>query len=413
VSKRRIVVTGLGMVSPLGNTVAETWEGILQGKSGIGPIEHFDVSAFNTRFGGAVKNLDVTDYMAAKDARKMDLFIQYGLVAGIQAIQDSGLEVKESNAHRIGAAIGSGIGGIGSIENTYGILNKSGPRRISPFFVPGSIINMISGNLSIMYGFSGPNIAITTACTTGTHNIGIAARMIQYGDADAMVVGGAEMATTPVGLGGFSAARALSTRNEDPEGASRPWDKGRDGFVLSDGAGVLVLEEYEMAKARGAKIYAEFIGLGMSGDAYHMTSPPEDGKGAAASMRNAIADAQIDPSAINYINAHGTSTPAGDVAESLAVKSVMGSAWGDVAVSSTKSMIGHLLGAAGAVEAIFAVLALRDQVAPPTINLENPDEGCDLNYVPNQAQEMKIDVSLSNSFGFGGTNGSVLFKKAP
>jgi 3-oxoacyl-[acyl-carrier-protein] synthase II len=411
VSKRRVVVTGLGMVTPLGNNVADTWNGIVQGQSGIAPIEHFDVSAFTTRFGGSIKGLDVSEYLPPKDSRKMDLFIQYGLVAAIQAMQDSGLEINENNAPRIGAAIGSGIGGIASIEKNHEIVHKSGPRRISPFFVPGSIINMIAGNLSIMYGFSGPNIAVTTACTTGTHNIGLAARLIQCGDADAMVVGGAEMATTPVGLGGFAAARALSTRNDDPQAASRPWDKERDGFVLSDGAGVLVLEEYESAKARNANIYAELVGFGMSGDAYHMTSPPDNGSGAAASMRNTLMDAQIDPSAIQYINAHGTSTPAGDRAESLAVKSALGAAADNVAVSSTKSMIGHLLGAAGAVEAIFAILAIRDQVAPPTINLDNPDEGCDLNYVPNQAQEMKIETALSNSFGFGGTNGSVLFKK--
>jgi 3-oxoacyl-[acyl-carrier-protein] synthase II len=399
------------MVTPLGNTVADTWDGILKGQSGIAPIEHFDVSAFSTRFGGSIKNLEVGDYLPPKDSRKMDLFIQYGLVTGIQALQDAGLEINESNAHRIGSAIGSGIGGIASIEKNHEIVHKSGPRRISPFFVPGSIINMIAGNLSIMYGFSGPNIAVTTACTTGTHNIGLAARLIQCGDADAMIAGGAEMATTPVGLGGFAAARALSTRNDDPQAASRPWDKDRDGFVLSDGAGMLVLEEYEFARARGANIYAELVGFGMSGDAYHMTSPPEDGSGAAASMKNAINDAKVDPGSINYINAHGTSTPAGDRAESLAVKSVMGAAADQVAVSSTKSMIGHLLGAAGAVEAIFSILAIRDQVAPPTINLDNPDEDCDLNYVPHHAQEMKIDMALSNSFGFGGTNGSVLFKK--
>ncbi|HTF86083.1 MAG TPA: beta-ketoacyl-ACP synthase II [Cellvibrio sp.] len=410
-SRRRVVVTGLGMVSSLGNTVADTWHGIVNGKSGVETISTFDVSAFTTQFSASVKNLVIDDYFSGKDARKMDPFIQYGMVAGIQAIRDAGLEVSEANAGRIGVSIGSGIGGIGTIEEGTLVVEHKGPRRMSPFFVPSAIINMISGNLSIMYGMRGPNIALTTACTTGTHSIGFAARMIQYGDADVMVAGGAEMATTPVGLGGFAAARALSTRNDNPQAASRPWDKDRDGFVLGDGAGVLVLEEYEHAKARGARIYAELIGFGMSGDAYHMTSPPEDGSGAAASMVNAIKDAGIPASAIHYINAHGTSTPAGDKAECQAVKSVMGSAADQVAVSSTKSMIGHLLGAAGAVEAIFSVLAIRDQVAPPTINLDNPDEGCDINLVPHTAQERKIDTVLSNSFGFGGTNGSLVFRK--
>ena len=411
-SRRRVVVTGLGMISSLGNTVADTWHGIVNGKSGVTSITHFDASAFTTQFSASVKNLVVDDYFPGKEARKMDPFIQYGMVAGIQAIRDSGLEVTEANAGRIGVSIGSGIGGIGTIEEGSSTLEHKGPRRISPFFVPSAIINMISGNLSIMFGLRGPNVAITTACTTGTHSIGFAARMIQYGDADVMVAGGAEMATTPLGLGGFAAARALSTRNDNPQAASRPWDKDRDGFVLGDGAGVLVLEEYEHAKQRGAKIYAELIGFGMSGDAYHMTSPPEDGSGAAASMRNAILDAGISPELINYINAHGTSTPAGDKAECQAVKSVLGAAAGQVAVSSTKSMIGHLLGAAGAVEAIFSVLAIRDQVAPPTINLDNPEESCaDLNLVPHTAQERKIDAVLSNSFGFGGTNGSLVFRK--
>ncbi|GAB3107481.1 beta-ketoacyl-ACP synthase II [Pseudomaricurvus hydrocarbonicus] len=401
------------MVTPLGNDVASTWKGILEGRSGATPIQAFDVSAFTTRFSAPVKDFTVEPYLPVKDARKMDPFIQYGMVAGIQAFEDSGLEITEENACRIGAAIGAGIGGIGSIEDGTHIIDTKGPRRISPFFVPGAIINMISGNLSIKYGLKGPNISVVTACTTGTHNIGLAARMIQYGEADAMVAGGAEMACTPVGLGGFAAARALSTRNEDPQAASRPWDKDRDGFVLGDGAGVVVLEEYEMAKARGAKIYAELIGFGMSGDAYHMTSPPENGEGAAQSMQNAINDAKIDVADINYINAHGTSTPAGDVAECKAVKTVMGSSAGEVAVSSTKSMIGHLLGAAGSVEAIFSILSIRDQVAPPTINLDNPDEGCDLNFVPHIAQERKIEAALSNSFGFGGTNGSLLFRKLP
>lgn len=410
-SRRRVVVTGLGMISPLGNTVADTWHGIVNSKSGVATITQFDVSQFTTQFSASVKNLIVDDYFPSKEARKMDPFIQYGMVAGIQALRDSGLEITDVNAGRIGVSIGSGIGGIGTIEEGAITLTEKGPRRISPFFVPSAITNMISGNLSIMYNLRGPNIAITTACTTGTHSIGFAARMIQYGDADVMVAGGAEMATTPLGLGGFAAARALSTRNDNPTAASRPWDKDRDGFVLGDGAGVLVLEEYEHAKARGARIYAELIGFGMSGDAYHMTSPPENGSGAAASMLNAIKDAQIPASAINYINAHGTSTLAGDKAECQAVKSVLGSAAEQVAVSSTKSMIGHLLGAAGAVEAIFSVLAIRDQVAPPTINLDNPDEGCDLNFVPHTAQERKIDAVLSNSFGFGGTNGSLIFRK--
>lgn len=408
---RRVVVTGLGMVSPIGHTVAETWENILAGKSGAAPIDTFDVSAYSTQFSASVRDFDVTPYLAAKDARKMDTFVQYGMAAGIQAIEDSGFEVTEENAPRVGAAIGSGIGGIGQIEKNKDIVNKSGPRRISPFFVPGSIINMISGNLSVKYNMQGPNLAVVTACTTGTHNIGLGGRLIAQGDADAMLVGGAEMATTPVGLGGFAAARALSTRNDDPQAASRPWDRDRDGFVLGDGAGVVMLEEYESAKARGARIYAELTGFGMSGDAYHMTLPPEDGRGAAASMANAIRDAGIAVDKINYINAHGTSTPAGDVAESRAVETVLGTAAEQVAVSSTKSMIGHLLGAAGAVEAIFSILALRDQVCPPTINLDNPDEGANLNYVPHTSQEREIHSVLSNSFGFGGTNGSLLFSK--
>ena len=404
---RRVVVTGLGIVSPVGLTVDETWANILAGKSGAAPIETFDASAYSTRFSASVKDFDVTPYMTAKDARKMDVFVQYGMAAGIQAVEDSGFEVTDENRTRVGCAIGSGIGGIGQIEKNSHIVAESGPRRISPFFVPGSIINMIAGNLSVKYGMQGPNIAVVTACTTGTHNIGIGARMIAQGDADAMLVGGAEMATTPVGLGGFAAARALSTRNDDPEAASRPWDRDRDGFVLGDGAGVMMIEEYEAARARGANIYAELLGFGMSGDAYHMTLPPEDGRGAAASMRNAINDGGVAPDKVNYINAHGTSTQAGDVAESLAIESVMGSAASQVAVSSTKSMIGHLLGAAGSVEAIFSILALRDQVAPPTINLDNPDEGCNLNYVPHTAQERPIHSVLTNSFGFGGTNGSL------
>ncbi len=410
-SRNRVVVTGLGLLTPVGQTVDDTWSNILAGRSGAGPIEHFDASAFSTRFSSSVKDFQLEPYLNPKEARKMDLFIQYGMVAAIQAVEDSGIEVSEENAPRIGCAIGSGIGGLPMIENTHDILNKSGPRRVSPFFVPGSIINMIAGNLAIKYGFRGPNIAITTACTTGTHNIGHAMRMIQYGDADVMIAGGSEMATTPLGLGGFAAARALSSRNDDPQAASRPWDRDRDGFVLGDGAGMLVLESYEHAKARGAKIYCELSGFGMSDDAYHMTSPPEDGAGAALSMANAIKDSGLNVDQINYINAHGTSTPAGDIAESNAAKAVLGSAASDVRMSSTKSMIGHLLGAAGAVEAAFCVLALRDQVAPPTINLDNPSEGCDLNYVAHTTQEANLFAAMSNSFGFGGTNGTLIFNK--
>lgn len=410
-ARKRVVVTGMGLVTPLGTNLDESWQGILAGRSGVAPIDTFDTSAFTTRFGAQVKGFEVEDYMPRKDARKMDLFIQYGMAAAIQAIADAGIETTEENANRIGCAIGSGIGGLPMIEKNHDALQKGGPRKISPFFVPGSIINMISGNLAIRFGFRGPNIAITTACTSGTHNIGYSARTIAYGDADVMVCGGAEAASTPLGLGGFAAARALSTRNDDPQAASRPWDKDRDGFVLGDGAGVLVLEEYEHAKARGAKIYAEVTGFGMSDDAYHMTLPPEDGRGAALAMHNALNDAGLNAEVINYINAHGTSTPAGDLAESRAVESVMGAAASKVAVSSTKSMIGHLLGAAGAVEAVFCILAIRDQVAPPTINLENPQEGCNLDYVPKEARQMKIDHTLSNSFGFGGTNGSLIFSK--
>lgn len=409
---RRVVVTGMGMVSPLGHTVDETWDGILAGKSGAALIDSFDVSAYSTQFSASVRDFDISPYLSAKEARKLDVFVQYGMAAGIQAMHDSGFEVTEENAPRVGCSIGSGIGGIGQIEKNAGIIRDSGPRKISPFFVPGSIINMISGNLSVKFNLQGPNLAVVTACTSGTHNIGLGARLIALGDADAMLVGGAEMATTPVGLGGFAAARALSTRNDNPAAASRPWDVDRDGFLLGDGAGVLMIEEYEVARARGARIYAELLGFGMSGDAYHMTLPPEDGRGAAASMQNAIRDAGMPLENINYINAHGTSTLAGDVAESRAVESVLGAAAEQVAVSSTKSMTGHLLGAAGAVEAIFSILALRDQVAPPTINLDKADEGCILNYVPNVAQERAIHSVLSNSFGFGGTNGSLLFSKA-
>lgn len=410
-SKRRVVITGLGMVSPLGNTVAETWSGIVEGKSGISTLELFDTSAFSTRFGGSVKGFDISEYISIKEARRMDIFMQYGIAASAQAISNSGLEVTDANRKRIGVAVGSGIGGLGTIEENHKLLSEKGPRKISPFFVPASIINMISGHVSINYGLQGPNFSMVTACTTGTHSIGLGSRCIAYGDADVMVVGGAEMGSTPLGLAGFSAARALSTRNDDPEAASRPWDKDRDGFVLSDGAGVLVIEELEHAKARGATIYAEISGFGMSGDAHHITSPPEDGRGAAEAMASAINDGGLNPDQVNYINAHGTSTPTGDVAETKAVKTVFGNAASKVAVSSTKSMTGHLLGAAGAIEAIFSVLAIKDQIAPPTINLENPGEGCDLDYVPNMARNMKIDAALSNSFGFGGTNASLLFSR--
>lgn len=410
-AKRRIVVTGMGMVSPVGNTVEESWSSIKSGKSGIANITAFDTSAFGTHFAGEVKGLDIEQYLAKKDARRMDKFIQFGLVAGVQAFEDCGIEVTDVNASRIGVAIGSGMGGLGLIESTHSEMEKSGVRRVSPFFVPGTIINMISGNLSIKYGLKGPNIAITTACTTGVHNIGHAARMIAYGDVDVMVAGGAEAATTELGLGGFGAAKALSTNNDNPQQASRPWDKDRDGFVMGEGAGVMVLEEYEHAKARGAKIYAELTGFGMSGDAHHMTSPPSDGEGAAAAMVNAINDAGIAKESIGYINAHGTSTNAGDKAETAAVKSVFGEHAYNLAVSSTKSMTGHLLGAAGSVEAIFTVLALVEQIMPPTINLDNPDEGCDLDYITDGARKKALDHVLCNSFGFGGTNGSLLFSK--
>jgi 3-oxoacyl-[acyl-carrier-protein] synthase II len=411
VSRRRVVVTGVGMLSPLGTDVPSSWEGILAGRSGIAPIEHMDLSAYSTRFGGSVRNFNVEEYLSAKEARKIDLFIQYGLAASFQAVRDSGLEVTDANRERIGVAMGSGIGGLTNIENNCKSLIEQGPRRISPFFVPGSIINMVSGFLSIHLGIQGPNYAIATACTTGTHCIGMAARNIAYGEADVMIAGGSEMAASGLGIGGFAAARALSTRNDDPQRASRPWDKQRDGFVLSDGAGALVLEELEHAKARGATIYAELVGFGMSGDAYHMTSPPDDGAGAARCIRNALRDASLNPEQVQYINAHGTSTPAGDLAEAMAIKNVFGDHAYALSVSSTKSMTGHLLGAAGAVEAIFSVLAIRDQVAPPTINLDEPDEGCDLDFVANQAKSRPIDVVLTNSFGFGGTNGSLVFSR--
>lgn len=410
-SKRRVVVTGLGLITPVGNNVKEAWDNIVSGVSGIAPLTHFDTTDFSVRFGGSIRDFNVEDYISRKDAKKMDPFIHYGMAAGIQAIEDSGLEITEENAHRVGVAIGSGIGGLPGIEKGTHIITEGGPRKISPFYVPSNIINMISGHLSIKYGAKGPNFAIVTACSTGTHNIGDAGRLIEYGDADVMIAGGAEMSTSPTGLAGFANARALSTNNDDPQGASRPWDKDRDGFVLSDGAGVVVLEEYEFAKKRGASIYAELIGYGMSGDAYHMTLPSKGGEGAARCMQNAINNAGIELSDMDYINAHGTSTLAGDVIESTAIENVFGEHASKIAVSSTKSMIGHLLGAAGGVEAVFSALAIRDQVAPPTINLDNQDPECNLDYVPHEARDMKIDVVLSNSFGFGGTNGSLIFKR--
>jgi 3-oxoacyl-[acyl-carrier-protein] synthase II len=408
-SRRRVVVTGLGMLSPIGNDVGTSWAAALAGKSGAGRIETFDTSDYPVRIAAMVKDFDPSAYLDKKEIRRIDPFIQYGLVAGIQAIADAGLPEQPADGDRYGVAIGSGIGGINTIEETHTALLNSGPRRVSPFFVPASVINMISGNLSIRFGYRGPNLAVVTACTTGTHNIGLGARLIQWGEVDVMVVGGAEQATSPITVAAFGSMKALSTRNDDPERASRPWDRDRDGFVLGDGAGVLVLEEYERAKARGAKIYCEIAGFGMSGDAYHITSPAENGEGAVASMQNALRDAALDSADVDYINAHGTSTPLGDVAETVAIKRVFG-AVPRLAVSSSKSMIGHLLGAAGAVEAIFTILAIRDQVLPPTINLQNPGEGCDLDYVPNVARKAQVRVGLSNSFGFGGTNGTLIFK---
>jgi 3-oxoacyl-[acyl-carrier-protein] synthase II len=411
VSKRRVVVTGLGIISPVGSTIVSAWDAILKGESGIGPITRFDVSNFPVRFGGSVRGFELEQYMTSKDARRMDEFMHYGVAAGIQAVTDSGIDFSKVNAARCGAVCGSGIGGLDTIEAEHDAFLKGGPRKISPFFVPASIINMISGHLSIKYGLKGPNLGVVTACTTSTHAIGLGMRTIQYGDADMIVAGGGEMATTPCGLGGFGQAKALSTRNESPTEASRPWDKDRDGFVLSDGGGAVVLEELEHAKKRGARIYAEITGFGMSGDAYHMTSPPEDGEGARQAMANAIADASLNPSDIQYLNAHATSTPAGDVAETIAMKRAFGDHAKKLAISSTKSMTGHLLGAAGVIEAIFSILAIRDNVAPPTINLQNPDPACDLDFVPNVARQMKIDTALSNSFGFGGTNGSLIFRR--
>ena len=407
---RRVVVTGLGLISPVGNNVAEGWSNIKAGKSGIGPIDIFDVSAFSSQIGGLIKDFDVTSIMPAKEARKTDPFIHYGLAASIEAIDDSGIEVTEENSTRIGIAIGSGIGGLPGIEKGHDTYLKGGPRKISPFFVPSNIINMIAGNLSIRYGIRGPNYGIVTACSTGTHNIGDAARMIERGDVDVMIAGGAEMATSPMGLGGFAAARALSTRNDDPEAASRPWDKGRDGFVLADGAGVVVVESLEHAEARGANIYAEVVGYAMSSDAHHITLPPENAEGAKRCMDLALADAELNPTDIDYINAHGTSTPAGDIAETRAIKASFGDHARALAVSSTKSMTGHMLGAAGGAEAVFSVMALSDQVLPPTINLEDQDDECDLDYVANTARDVSLKTVMSNSFGFGGTNGTLIFR---
>lgn len=411
-SRRRVVVTGLGIVSPVGSQVAEAWDNVLNGRSFIGPITRFDVSAYPTRFAGEVRGFNADDYLPPKESRRMDGFLQYGFAAASQALKDSGLEVTEANAERIGVAVGAGIGGLDTIQsNHFKLIEGQGPRKVSPFFVPGSIINMVSGHVSIRYGLKGPNLSVVTACTTSTHSIGLSARLIQCGDADVMVAGGSEMAINPLGVAGFCQAKALSERNDEPTRASRPFDRDRDGFVMADGAGALVLEEYEHARARGATIYAEVVGFGMSGDAHHITAPPEDGDGARRSMEAAMRDAGIHPSELSHVNAHATSTPLGDVGETIAMKRAFGEHASTVAVSATKSVTGHLLGAAGAVEAIFTVLAIRDQVAPPTINLDNPDPRCDLDYVPNVARPMTIDVALSNSFGFGGTNGSLVFRR--
>ena len=411
-SKRRVVITGLGLVSPLGSTVQSAWDAILRGESGIAPVTRFDVSAFPARFGGAVRDFDVAQYIPPTEARRMDEFMHYGVAAGIQAVSDSGIDFSKTDATRAGAVCGSGIGGLWTIEEDFeAYLKAMTPRKISPFFVPATIINMIAGHLSIRYGLKGPNLGVVTACTTSTHAIGLGMRSIQYGDADVIIAGGGEMATTRCGLGSFGQAKALSTRNDAPKEASRPWDKDRDGFVLSDGGGAVLLEELEHARARGARIYAELVGFGMSGDAHHITAPPEDGEGARIAMVNALRDAGLNPGDVQYINAHATSTPLGDVAETVAIKRAFGERAYRIAVSSTKSMTGHLLGAAGVVEAIFSVLAIHDNVAPPTINYRTPDPDCDLDYVPNTARQMKIDVSLSNSFGFGGTNGSLIFRR--
>ncbi|MHB1872477.1 MAG: beta-ketoacyl-ACP synthase II [Steroidobacteraceae bacterium] len=411
-SRRRVVVTGLGIVSPVGSAVEKAWKAILAGQSGIGPVQRFDVSAFPVRFAGEVRDLDLAQYFDPKELRRMDDFMHYGVAAGVQAVQDAGLDFTKLDVTRCGAVCGAGIGGLGTIEREFAEYVKTGnPRKISPFFVPASIINMISGHLSIRFGLRGPNLGVVTACTTSTHAIGLAMRTLQYGDADVLIAGGGEMATTVCGLASFAQAKALSRRNEDPQRASRPWDRDRDGFVLGDGGGAVILEELEHARARGARIYAELVGFGMSGDAYHITLPPEDGEGARLAMVNALKDAALNPSDVQYVNAHATSTPAGDKAETIAIKRAFGEHAGRLAVSSTKSMTGHLLGAAGVVEAIFSILAIRDQVAPPTINYENPDPDCDLDFVPNTARPMRIDIALSNSFGFGGTNGSVIFRR--
>jgi 3-oxoacyl-[acyl-carrier-protein] synthase II len=410
-SKRRVVITGLGIVSPVGNDVATAWATVTAGRSGIQQINRFDTTSFPTHFGGEVRNLDLAPYMTAKDARRMDAFMQYGVVAGMQAMRDSGLQVTEANSDRIGILMGSGMGGLESIEEAYDkYLETHSPKKVSPFFIPASIINLVSGHLSIVFKITGPNLAVATACTTSTHALGLGMRLIQYGDADAVIAGGSEMSTCVTGMSGFVQARALSQRNDDPQAASRPWDKDRDGFVMGDGAGAMLLEEFEQAKARGAKIYAEVVGFGMSGDAFHVTAPPEDGEGARKAMSKALIDARLNPEQIQYVNAHATSTELGDRAETLAIRRAFGAAADKLAVSSTKSMTGHLLGAAGAVEAIFSVLALRDQLVPPTINLHQPGEGCDLDYVPNTARRMKLEYTLSNSFGFGGTNGSLIFR---
>jgi 3-oxoacyl-[acyl-carrier-protein] synthase II len=410
-TRRKVVITGLGIVSPVGNTVDQAWRNILAGRSGIGPITRFDVSAFPVRIAGEVKDFDITHYLPARDARRMDTFIHYGMAAGIQAIRDAGLEARPADAERIGVSIGSGIGGLPMIEITRDEFMANGVRKISPFFVPGSIINMISGNLSILYGYKGPNIAMVSACSTGTHSIGDAGRLIEYGDADVMITGGAECTVSPLGMGGFCAARALSTRNDDPQTASRPWDKDRDGFVLGEGGGVMVLEEYEHARARGARIYCELAGFGMSADAHHMTAPCEDGEGAARCMENALKNARVNHDEVHYLNAHGTSTPLGDIAETLSVKRAFGEHAKKLVVNSTKSMTGHLLGAAGGIEAIFSALAVYHQISPPTINLFHQDEACDLDYCANEARQMKIDVAISNSFGFGGTNATAVFRR--
>jgi 3-oxoacyl-[acyl-carrier-protein] synthase II len=411
-SKRRVVITGLGIVSPVGNDVATAWANILAGRSGIGLIERFDTTNFPTHFGGEIKQLNLEPYMTPKDARRMDAFMQYGVVAGIQAMRDSGFEVTEANTQRVGIMMGSGMGGLESIEQAYDrYMETNSPKKVSPFFIPASIINLVGGHLSIIFKVTGPNLAVATACTTSTHAIGLAMRLIQWGEVDAMLAGGSEMATCVTGMSGFAQAKALSTRNDDPQAASRPWDKDRDGFVMGDGAGAMMLEEYEHAKARGARIYAEVVGFGMSGDAFHVTAPPADGEGARKAMTAALTDAQLNPGEVQYVNAHATSTELGDRAETLAIRRAFGVAADQLAVSSTKSMTGHLLGAAGAVEAIFSVLALCDQVVPPTINLHQPGEGCDLDYVPNTARKMSLNYTLSNSFGFGGTNGSLIFRR--